>query len=861
MNAHRNLCAVVFALVSLFVTPALAVDYTKDIVADYGAVCSKRTVTIDIPTSTFTVPSHGMANGHAIHFFTDGAVPTGMTATSPIDPPGAPVYYTHNVTANTFQIKTTSNGATPLTLSGTQSGTHTFDTDSRPAFESFNTWARTVTTDTNTITLNVPALSDCVLMTGSTTMTANRIGFGIKKLILNGNGSILESYNDINFGAQFQPGGGSIYQEGIHAARLNNVNKNSTLLSVMTPSKITTAEIQPGRWVLIHGIDMQGGGYPPNPYHFEYVKVVSSNATTGEFIIDRPTRHYYKTTWPHYAGSDTDTANMNQGGYATVYVMQPEWDTDITYNDFQFRQYFPVTNNAAGTGASGRKLTYNNVTMLDGGTVNSGGASKRSTDSCLYVTITYDALFNNVNAAQCTGSEADKMSEIWTIKDSTIGGIGFQSASFEIVEIDHSNIGTIGGTPQVIEIKNGSVIGGRVSPYVDGAGLIPGATQYGRTERVNCSDSTIYTMNTAGGLGEAMLPEATRQWTLTNGVFRYQKYNLMAGVTIDIPTSTFTVPGHGMLSDTPLKFTAGSTLPTGITAETTYFVNTATTDTFTLKLNGSPNPVVPVVLSGTQSGSHQMRKLPIRSVKWAVPDTNLYWSGVASNQPESALQAFHITDVYDDYDYVYVQTDLTRTGFPTPANANLLNVRIHPAPSMTFRNCTGTDNVVELSKAQPKTPMGSYVNRTFTADRMKQAAEFTSGGSGGNGLFWGKVTSIKTNVTKAYAGPNLDPNSPFIVRPLSVAGMNVYDTAGAVRGFNPTIDGNVEGLRVLLPLPGTTQSAKDIIPSVNISPPFYTQGMSNIGSPVASTTMLPIVNLEVIADQNIIAPTNSRHPP
>jgi hypothetical protein len=729
----------------LFADSAYAVDYTKNIITDFGAVCAPRAVTADIAISTFTATNHGMPNGRAIHFHTTGHLPIVMTDKQ--------VYYTHNVKTNTFQIKTTAAGTSPISLSGAQDGTHTFDTDDRVAFESFNTWAKNVTSDTNTITLELPTNGDCVFMTGSVTMPNNRIGWGLKQLVINGNNSILESYNDANFGAMFHIGGGGVYQDNVHAARLNFVAKGSTTISVMDPTRLTPGGFTVGRYILIAGLDMMAYGFPQNPYYFEYAKILAVDTSTGDITIDHPTRHFYKTTWPHY--SDGSTVAPNQGGYAIAYTMQLEWDTDLTYNDLKIRQYFPPINNAAGTATIGRKITLNNIIVLDGGTVTTGGVPK-SIDDCVFATIGKEITFNSVNMDSCPSAEADKITETWTIANSTVGGVLFQSASFNVVNVVNSKIGSIGGTPQIINISSGSVIGGS-TPFGTGSGLIMGSQFYGRSEQANCSDSTIYAISQSGAQDD-MLPEATRGFSLTNGVLSYPK---------------------------------------------------------------SKGPV-----------------------RWAVPDTNLFWQGVIYGTPDYVAQAFHIIDVWDDANYTYVQTDLTRTGFPTPASQDFLRIKVHPAPSVTFTNCVGSETAIELSKAPGGMPLYSYMNHTTTADKM-----YTSGSQFIQ--FWGRITELTATVVDPYTGPN----ATFSVNPFGIGGMNFNDASGTVKNFNPVLNGKVAGLRNFLPLPMTTQ-AGDTHVSTTLTEPIYSMLGSRVQTSIMSQTMRPIVTVEGVADQNIMKPGN-----
>lgn len=78
---------------------------------------SSAAVTINIATATFTVPSTaGITTGTPVQFTTGGTLPTGLTASTK--------YYARDVTATTFKVSATIGGAA-ITLSGTQSGTHT----------------------------------------------------------------------------------------------------------------------------------------------------------------------------------------------------------------------------------------------------------------------------------------------------------------------------------------------------------------------------------------------------------------------------------------------------------------------------------------------------------------------------------------------------------------------------------------------------------------------------------------------------------------------------------------------------------------------------------------------------------------
>jgi hypothetical protein len=95
---------------------------------------------------------------------------------------------------------------------------------------------------------------------------------------------------------------------------------------------------------------------------------------------------------------------------------------------------------------------------------------------------------------------------------------------------------------------------------------------------------------------------------LTLGGTRYvlttyaQDYKSTAAVTINIATATFTVPSTtGIATGTPVQFTTGGALPTGLTASTKYYARDVTATTF--KVSATIGGAA-ITLSGTQSGAH-----------------------------------------------------------------------------------------------------------------------------------------------------------------------------------------------------------------------------------------------------------------
>lgn len=72
---------------------------------------------------------------------------------------------------------------------------------------------------------------------------------------------------------------------------------------------------------------------------------------------------------------------------------------------------------------------------------------------------------------------------------------------------------------------------------------------------------------------------------------------------VDTGTDVITITAHGLADGDPVKFSSTGTLPTGITAGTTYYLVSSTTDTF--KISATSGGAA-VDITGTGSGTHTM---------------------------------------------------------------------------------------------------------------------------------------------------------------------------------------------------------------------------------------------------------------
>jgi hypothetical protein len=207
--------------------------------------------------------------------------------------------------------------------------------DSR-AFMSFNSWARAQTLP---IVLTIPSGSVCI--------NPPAFALGVKNLVV------------IGYGVQFKTSGGSFYLGG-NGIRQNNrtsalvatLSAGATAVSLLTPSQ--SSRFAAGRYVVLTGGDVQGYGYPPNPWVFEYAMVTAINAETGVIAFSAPLKYGYKSTWPSYYTGSTTTSSL--GGPATLYALDQSWDTVLEYRGMTF-------SGSVGTYANGRSVKFTDVTF------------------------------------------------------------------------------------------------------------------------------------------------------------------------------------------------------------------------------------------------------------------------------------------------------------------------------------------------------------------------------------------------------------------------------------------------------------------------------------------------------------------
>jgi hypothetical protein len=200
--------------------------------------------------------------------------------------------------------------------------------DCRPAFLAFRSAAQgldaalTVPAHTYKFLFNAGPVSDAYIFEG------------IKSLVLSGSGATLS--NGGVAGGGFELGSRGLFNDNIHHGRI-------AAARAADASRFTV-----GNYALIAAIDLQGAGYPLNPYIFEYVKI---SGISGAVISFTPSLiNSYGTAFPNYEPGNA--VNIDQGGPATIYAMPAAWDCDLEYDGIT------VSQPGIQTYANGRSIKF-----------------------------------------------------------------------------------------------------------------------------------------------------------------------------------------------------------------------------------------------------------------------------------------------------------------------------------------------------------------------------------------------------------------------------------------------------------------------------------------------------------------------
>lgn len=613
----------------------------------------------------------------------------------------------------------------------------------RNVFNAFNTWAKATTTNTNgqLLELYIPPGSTCVWSSDS--VSFNLIMAGVKNARISG------------YGATFYTPGNGFYlasnkgvcQKGLTdaagcTARINTVSSGAT--SVTITNTAYCSRFVTGRWAVVTGFDLFGGynspyGFPPNPHFLEFVQIGSTAACAGTGVIQLGSAlvNSYLSTWPEFNSGNANEAD--NGGPATIYALDVNWDTEIEILGL-------TIDNPNQTIPKGRSVTLRDITML--------GAN------CVIPSEAGTFTMINSTGTNCS-VEVDKFNGTLNYSGTTLRRLNFQSSSTNFLNWDGGSLSVdLNGTPKVANISNLTTPTIRLGPYA-----------YGTPTSATCTNCVV-TTNPIQGFGvveNGTTAGASKFYTVSGGVFSYPLSQNVLNVSdngsgkVRITVADTTGWATGAFAGKNAVFTCS---PTPCTGPITITV-----------VNGTTLDVLGINFADVTWTGGGFIYNTAEQERWAVPGTNFFTTG----QWSASSGAYQVTGVTQSGGFINIATTVP-SGFPTvPLSSGIANLQVQ-GPKWTCTNCSGTAQMVDFSGAPPNIPIFSYSRRSF--DNNTPLTSWN---------VWGKVTSIKINVTTAYAGAAV-PGTFRVNLP-----EETVVPAGTTTFWNPLINLKQVGLRTITP--------------------------------------------------------------
>lgn len=527
---------------------------TKDIKIDYLAVGDGQIATLTVSFSSVTNQTHLVVFSNTFNNATDAGkkiVVQDWTAVNGSNPAGA-------VLSTIVSVGAFAGGQQTLVLDTLAQQTVTstsklveWGTDDTTAFLNF----ASANAGLSGVVLTIPAGRYCFARPGG---GSRPVGENVKSLTINGSGSpVLSDFLGVGNGFFLGSVSNVLFNDNQAEALIQTVQAGVTVLPMVTVADAT--KYSANTWAWMTGFDEQGAdGSPPNLYWHEFVFITSVDTVAGTVTIQTPLKNAYKSTWPKWvhgsvgSGAPTyDGGKFSQGGPATLYLLNQNWDAVHVYNNVGFRATPTVVNSVA------RDITFNNCPF------ESFGPNVSMQQNC--------TINNSTVPAQW---ELDKGVENFTLTNSTIRGFfGPQNSSPVNVVLDNVTIQSqMAGTTKNWTARNctfpaGGAIGG------------PTATSVG--ESVNISNTSFAGQLVVGGVAEDDLT-GVGGYSMANGIIMRSK---VLGGTGSPPQ--WAVPGHYFVFGSRYKFESPPVLVRDIWDDgTTLYISTTLS-------GGFPSPVFP----------------------------------------------------------------------------------------------------------------------------------------------------------------------------------------------------------------------------------------------------------------------------
>lgn len=600
--------------------------------------------------------------------------------------------------------------------------------DDKAGFVTINTWARATTTNTNgqLLELYVPPGKTCSWLSGG--FNQNFVMTGIKNGRLMGYGSTFRSPSGLGYG--LGPSYRGICQAGLSdpsgcSARLTTVSAGATSVTLLDTA--LCSRFTAGQWALVAGLTLQGtynvpGGFPPNPHFFDFVQITSTTscAGTGQITFSPALTNSYLSTWPNYNSGSAIEAD--DGGPATIYALDANWGgtSDI--------RGLTLSNGGAALGGPGYSVSLRDVTF--------------SESPCYWPSQNKTTSFTNTLMTNCF-VEMDKIIGTVRFDNVTVGTIQTQSSSVDNMILNNvTAINSITGTPKVATMSNVITPNLQLGPTGYGIGTSASCTNCSITNVISNSGYTVQGPAEGNNIG------ANNTYTVSGGVFSIPDYADVTG---------FADNGSGFVRLT-VASTAGWS--TGWGAGNNGI------------LTGCPGTCPPGIILTVVDGTHFDTNLAFASYtwtgagklvnaasRWAIPGANFAAAGGGIGPSVTFEQ---VTGVTQDSSGTHIATTLSG-GFPTvplsSGRANLATQMLH----WTCSGCSGNAQAVDWAGAPPNIPFASYSNRTWSNSTALPTFPL-----------WGKVTSIKLNVTQDYTGTTNPLRFDFVENTVVPAGTSSF---------------------------------------------------------------------------------------
>lgn len=305
--------------------------------------------------------------------------------------------------------------------------------DCRPAFLAFKADAQgldavlTVPAHTYNFKVNAGSNED------------NFIFKGIPSLIVDMTGATVT--DDAGAGG-FTLGGSGLDFTVHNSPRVASARAGDTFVTCLNPTDALLFPV--GRGALLTSYDLQGQwqsgmGAPPNAHNFDFVVVSATDGATGRVdFVTTPLKYTHLSTLPNYSQGATN--GPDQGGPATLYVLDPSWNCAHDYRGGTINW-----NAAQAINANGESIIFRSITCIGTfGPIPSQNLLMRYIDCDL---------------SGISLTEADKLTGTVSLEGSTkFNQLSFQSSSIDLLSIGAGvTITSLNGTPKRVNASNATI--------------------------------------------------------------------------------------------------------------------------------------------------------------------------------------------------------------------------------------------------------------------------------------------------------------------------------------------------------------------------------------------------------------------